>query len=412
VVGRANGLSERQRIHVIERDMLQRLYTGLFLDAPLPLFGDLEVTCRELSNAWWVLGDLAWQMMEEVKDRRLSSPEALAAAALTVKVSDLSETLAMALGIQQTRSRSIVEIFICDPSQPSTLFPNSLWTTPLLPAAGDRCHIVLAPLLAGEPIRRIEAWLERGGISDQRRLGGRGKPFEAHVRDVIGKRLAENSLITDYVVLPTELKRVDGSEEVDFLARIGNTLIVGEVKCFLAPVEPMDRFNYLNAIDDAAEQTQRKCNWIDTNRIDVLPKLGVADSERLAAIHLVPVVILNRGYGFGLDLDGVAVTDLHFLSLLLGEGEYAGDTRVERGSIMGAPVKLYDSQAALERGLHSLLTRPRPLQRYRGTISWTTEPFPTSTGRPFVIELPRLTGEPFNMPELRYRGPGWEGMRL
>jgi hypothetical protein len=249
------------------------------------------------------------------------------------------------------------------------------------------------------PTRRIEAWLERGGISDQRHLKGRGKPFEAHVREVIGKSLAENPLITDYAVLSTELKRAEGGEEIDLLARIGNRVIVAEVKCFLAPVEPMDRFNYLNALDDAAEQARRKCGWVNENRNEILAKLWVTDAARVSVIRFVRIVILNQGYGFGLDLGGAAVTDLHFLSLLLGSGSYIGDTRVERGSMVNLPITLYKSQAVLEHDIHRLLTQPRPMGRYEGMVTWASEPFPSSTGQPLIIEVPRLTGQPFGTAE-------------
>ena len=71
VVGRANGLSEKQRRHVSEIDMLKRLYVGLFLDMPLPRFGALGLTCGDLCRAWWVIGDLVELMIDEVGDRRI-----------------------------------------------------------------------------------------------------------------------------------------------------------------------------------------------------------------------------------------------------------------------------------------------------------------------------------------------------
>jgi hypothetical protein len=338
--------------------------------------------------------------MDEVGNRQLGTSDGLIKAAFTVKVSELTDTFVTALGIDNARAKTIVSLFLCDPAQTSRLFTKSLWATPLLPAPDDRCHIVLAPLLMATPRRRVEAWLERGGISDQGRVKGRGKLYESHVRDVIGKDLAKNPRIADYACLATALKRTDGGEEIDLLARIGNTVLVGDVKCLLAPAEPMERFNYLDALEDAAEQVWRKCDWIERNRSNVLTKLGIPDEARAAEIRLVPIVILNQGYGFGLDLNGVAFTDLHFLSLLLRSGTYAGDTRFERGSIINAPITLYSCQAELESQLHMLLTHPRPLRRYEGKISWQSEPFPNSTGRPFAVEFPRLTGTPFETPEL------------
>lgn len=51
VIGPARGDRPEQRSHVSERDMLERLYTGLFLDEPLPGTAPFDFTCRELNSA-------------------------------------------------------------------------------------------------------------------------------------------------------------------------------------------------------------------------------------------------------------------------------------------------------------------------------------------------------------------------
>ncbi|MEX0828343.1 MAG: hypothetical protein WD005_05265 [Haliea sp.] len=66
IVGTAKGTSPIQRSHASERDALDRLYTGLFLDTPHPLSGELELTCRELNRAWWVLVDIARILTDEL----------------------------------------------------------------------------------------------------------------------------------------------------------------------------------------------------------------------------------------------------------------------------------------------------------------------------------------------------------
>lgn len=68
--------------------------------------------------------------------------------------------------------------------------------------------------------------------------------------------------------------------------------------------------------------------------------------------------------------------------------------------MVATPVRVYESQAALEHNLHKLLTQPSPLQRYEGMITWQSEPFPSLSGQPFMIDLPRLTGQPFATGEL------------
>ncbi|KRA43224.1 hypothetical protein ASD80_08210 [Devosia sp. Root635] len=399
VIGRTNGKHSAQARHVNERDMLERVYTGLFLDDVLPKIEGASLTCRDLCRAWWIISDLAGVMMEEVRGRKLDDPKVLDATAFTVTVQELELVLSTALSTTPDHARKLIELFTCDPENTTTLFKESVWFRPLLPAQRDRLHIVIAPLLVGSPIRRIEWWLEMGGISDQGKINGRGKPFERHVRTTLASALSGNPLIKQHLIHPHGLKRVGTSEEIDLLIRIGRTIIVGEVKCFLAPVEPNDHYNYLNALDEAAGQAHKKLTWTKSNLPAVLKTLGVSDTSA-SDWNILPVVVLNQGTGFGLDIDGIAVTDLHFLELLLGNSEYQGATRFEFGRMVGSPVRLYGSQQELERNMGAILKDPPPLRRYEGQIGWNKEPFPSSDDRPFVIEMPRLVGTPIDQTEL------------
>ena len=90
--------------------------------------------------------------------------------------------------------------------------------------------------------------------------------------------------------------------------RIGDTVLIGEVKCFLSPVEPGDRFNYLVALECAARQVRRKLDWVESNRMTALASVGITDPAKLAAARLIPVVILNQGHGTGLLIDDVRLS--------------------------------------------------------------------------------------------------------
>ena len=394
VVGRANGQSRRQRSHVSERDMLARVYTGIFLDEFLPATGTLALTCRELCKAWWVIADLGQVLVDEIGDRTLGDPASLALTACTWPTEALAAAIADALVIDLPRAEVILSLLTLNPPSTFALFDQSLWWTPVVPAANGRCHLLLAPLFIGNPVRLVEHWLEIGGISDQRNVKGRGKPFEANVRATLRDRAIANPMITDAIVLEHGLKRKDGSEEIDLLMRIGNTVIIGEVKCFLSPVEPTDRFNYLIALKSAAEQARRKADWVDANRTMALGALGVTDPERIAKMQLLPIVVLNQGHGLGLSIGGVPITDLHFLALIVGSAEYQSDTGFATGGMAGAMFTFYRSQLELEASLPKLLADPPPLRRYKSAITWRAEPFPSPDGKPLMIHIPSLTGAP------------------
>jgi hypothetical protein len=106
----------------------------------------------------------------------------------------------------------------------------------------------------------------RGGIADHEGIKSKGRPFEKHVRSVTMKALAKNDALGEKVVFPTALKRDKNGEEIDFLARIGKTIIVGEIKCLIAPSDAIDRKNLLDTPNGATNQAARPIKVIRDSR--------------------------------------------------------------------------------------------------------------------------------------------------
>lgn len=395
VTGRASGAKPEQRNHASEQDVLDRLYTGLFMDETLPKSPGGVLTCRELSRAWWILEDMgrlaavdfgpAWCKHDGDVDRF----------ALTVARDDLIRIFAECLDVTAERAGGMVDWFTCNPGDTGRMFTKGLWAEPLLPEPGTgNLHVVLAPLLSASPVKRIESWMERGGISDSRGLKGRGKAFERHVRKVLLDVLADNDLLGDASVAAHGLKRKGESQEIDLLVRVGDTVLVGEVKCFVAPSEPTDKHNHLANLDKATAQAEVKRAWADANREAVAVALGVGTAQA-ARLRMVPLVVLNHGFGMGLERYGVTVVDLHYLKILLGGGSYLSGARFERSvGVMYDRVTLYRSQSEFEAKIDNLLRDPPPLKRFAGRVRWRRIPFATSNRRPFLIELPALFDEP------------------
>lgn len=394
VTGRASGAKAEQRDHVNERDVLDRLYTGLFMDELLPKSPGGDLTCRELSRAWWVLKDMAKLAADDLGPAWMADDMAVGRFALTVNRDDLVRMLCECLAIDADRAGAIVDWFTSDPSNTGRLFSKSFWSEPLVPEPGTKNrHVLLAPLLVGSPVKRVEAWMERGGISDSGGIKGRGKPFERHVRRVLSEVLAANDLLPDAVVAEHGLKRKIDSEEIDLLVRVGDVVLIGEVKCFVAPSEPIDKHNLLDNLDKATAQAETKRAWADANRKIIAGALGV-DPKRGAALKILPLVVLNHGFGMGLERHGVPVVDLHYLRILLGWGSYQGDTRFERHiGVIYEPIELYRSQNDFEAKCEDLLRNPPPMKRFAGRVRWRRIPFSTSDGSPFLIELPELSDD-------------------
>lgn len=373
VIGKAKGISSSQRSYVSENDMLERLYTGIFLDDILPEFLRVNITCRNLLKAWTVIKDISNLFANELGGRRLAEDKALSEASCTIHVEDLIEVLSLCLDVERETAKCIVNIFTLDPSDGKQLFSDGLWCHPLLPASNNRRHLLFAPLTAS-PVRRVEAWLEAGGISDQRQITGRGKRFEIYVRSQIAKDLNENNLISDYEILNSGLNR-EGGEEVDLIFRIGRTVIVGEIKCFLAPVETIDRYNYISSLESAAVQASRKCIWVREN-FSQIRNIIWRDYDGGDA-YFCPIVVMNQGFGFGLEIGDVVVTDIHYLSIIVQGGMVQNSARFDSGRVTSGIFQMYRSQGELEKKFKELLNNPPTISHYQKNVIFFEVPFPT-----------------------------------
>jgi hypothetical protein len=104
-----------------------------------------------------------------------------------------------------------------------------------------------------------------------------------------------------------------------FFIRLGSLLIVGEVKCWLYPADPIERFNHLKKLRAAAEQASRKAALL-RDRPDVAARALGLSEDICRQLRVVPLVVANQGFGFSLDLGGCIVADAQFLETYLGNG--------------------------------------------------------------------------------------------
>lgn len=394
VTGRALGTKNEQRNHVTESNVLDRLYTGLFMDEALPKSPGGDLTCRELNRAWWILMDLARLVVDDLGSGLWQSDKDEERFSCKVARADIVRIFTECLRVTPDRAGFMVDWFTCNPADTNRIFAKSVWSEPLLPEPGTGdLFVVLAPLLSGSSVKRVEAWMERGGISDNGGLKGRGKPFERHVRAVVSDVLAANELLTDAFTAEDGLKRKGESEEIDLLVRVGDVLLVGEVKCFVAPSEPTDKRNHLKNLDKATAQAAAKRAWAEANRDAVARAIGI-DAAHAARLRVVPVVVLNHGFGMGLERYGVPIVDLHYFKILLGFGRYHAAARFERNAgVISETVTLYRSQSEFETKIEGLLRDPPSLQRFSKRLTWRRNPFLTSNKKPFLIELPAISDD-------------------
>lgn len=222
--------------------------------------------------------------------------------------------------------------------------------------------------------------------------GARGTLYEAGYRRKVCDAIAKNKLFTHVRCAPRGIKKdAEFSEQVDLLVRLGDLLIVGEVKCWLYPADSFERFNHLRKLKEAANQANRKARLLQSRPNIAAEALGLTEEE-CRSLRVAPLVIMNQGFGFSLTIGGCAVTDALFLLNYLGAGTIDTSAAIDprTGRMIHATSTLYDSETQAAERFEGALAAPAVLQRFIDRISWTTVPFPCASGELIYFAVPQL----------------------
>lgn len=387
--GTVSGRQRGQIWHATEDGVLAESYLAPFIDAPLPAL-DPELSCRDLQSAWCVLRDCASVLSSKCKEKDLSDVNSLERYALMIRRSEIERAIAHCNRVSLEKAKLLVDFLICNLADTSSMFTKGFWASPLVPIdSGENLLITLPALSVGSTIRRVESWLDRGGLSDRLATARRGLRYEAWVRQEVQRCIAANSLLPNGRCAKDGVSRGDESEEqIDLLIRLGSLLIVGEIKCLLAPVESMEHFNYLSKLNDAGAQAVRKAKWVSTNLDAIAELLNLSDVE-VKQLQPVPIVVLNQGSGFSLLAGGARVIDFHFLRLYLTDGEYATGTAFNFDDKRSASqfIVLYTSEEEAGARFEATMANPPTIERFKKSAMWHMTKFPMSDGQDLEIAV-------------------------
>lgn len=391
------GVKQSDSVHRSHRMMLTSLeksYVGIFLDEVLPALGEFEVSCRDIIRVWTVFEDICNCLRSHYSrpiPKVVSNNSVLS---LTFSRAHIVQTVSLCTGLSKEKVKIIVDFITADLSDDSRIFQSGLFDAPLIPMQkGKDILIVAPPVLVGSPIKRVERWMERGGLSERDGQVGRGLPFEALVRSELSNALGSNEIISNWSVHARSFNLPYGGEEIDLLFRVDSHLFVCEIKCLLVPMEPIERFNLYSNLQRAASQANRKAEWCRENIEQIRSLQGF--SEVIGGESIVPIVVINHGFGMGQYGNGVFVVDLHYIRLLLSGGSYQGLTSYSRdGDYKYHLEKMYGSQRQFIETISENLGSPKVLKRFAGAVSWRPVPYPAPSPLPFFVEMPYFVRAP------------------
>lgn len=400
-VGRVSQLGKRAPQQPLMRIGLRNSHVAGFMDQPLPL--EPGLTAALIDDAWWVCAEAA-RAMSAVSTRLPEGERTLGRMANSVKRSELVRAIAKALALVPEVAGTLVEFLTYRKDSAGSRRDGErgwrgLWTAPLVPIPETEL-LAMSPAVFDHcaALYRVEAWLEKGGLSDEgaskasRGAAQRGNQFERTYRANLYEALKQNECLPGSRVAPEQVKKGRGKdgfpEQIDILFKLGKRLFVGELKFLLRPADPHQWARHYAKLSAAAKQAKAKAAAVEARRDVAASALGL-DLRDLVDLPVTPIVVLNSGFGFSLEVDGCRVIDAQYLRDFLRSPYFSTGGALERGKLVSEEVTVvYSSEHDAARRFDDIMAKPGVLIRFLNRINWDVVDYPWSEDEPLRIASP------------------------
>jgi hypothetical protein len=383
--------ADQSALHRSTFDLLEDSYVSIFLDQTL---NDSDLTPRHLMRACLVLQDLLAAALPDETDPETVETAWVSRMSCQTPRASIVSALEEALSLSHEFADSVVTFLTSDPHGPlTTLFTQGVWHRPLIATQQGDLLLVAGALIWGSPVRAVERWLQAGPGTDLTATTN-GLRFEQDLRERIGVAVGMNRLLAGFVSGVRSVSARHGLEEIDLVFRLGSTIVVGEIKCFLGPGDPIDRYNYLRKLEDAAGQARRKAAWLSEHR-DVIADILPPDQPNLI-LRFLPIVIVNQSNGSGWSFEGCPVTDAHWLEVFLSSGTYSTGAAIAFDGQTDATFTsstLYRSAAEAEAAMPEVFERHPGIAAFANALDWSENGIPLADGHVLRMAYPVMNQE-------------------
>lgn len=382
---------EQAAHHRSAMDILDSAYVAPFLDLPLT-GGGTSITPRLLERAICVLQDMAELLIPPEADIEYKTAADIERLSCSLSRDKVVTLIAEALGMDSAMATDCVDRLTSKPfDDVGPIFRNGLWHRPLVATRdGQTLQMIAGALVWGSPLRRVERWLQEEFRADMSKTP-LGLQYEAHLRQRLQEALTGNEILSRAAGHVASIPNGQASEEVDGLIRIGSTVLVLEIKCLLAPADPIDRHDYILKLESACAQAVRKATWLQDNIEQIASRVGLPTDG--TPLRVVPLVVVNQSNGTGCKFGNCVVVDAHFLRLYLSSGEYmsGGALDLQTPGRTGFKFRrLYSNASEAEIGIPSTFEVHPGLVAFRAAVRWTVSPIPLAGGETLRITFPTM----------------------
>lgn len=344
----------------------QEVYFDTLLDIQLPKLANL--TIRTLIDCWSYLSTLAPAIKAHIPNLAgLPGPDDLLLFSPAFNRGHIEQELSRSVGINRVQAKQALQLFTFSGTP-----REDMWFKPFIPVNNNQLTAITITLEFPNLLRSIDYWMKEGDIL----LNDRGAAFEAYVRE---EAIAESKL-DNVQVHPINFEGKFGEEfeQIDLIIRLGNTLVIGEAKCSVYPVTPLDYFNYFATLQGATEQAMRKAQFVQKYLSEVIRALNWAPLRDEDA-QVIPLVVSNNTLGTGMSFNNVPIVDLLILNRYFREGKIERHVLVNRDGSkrVGHEVVFYNNSAEAEVNLLQYLRLPPTIDALANFIGDQITPLTT-----------------------------------
>lgn len=233
---------------------------------------------------------------------------------------------------------------------------QDLWANPIISISEKEYAILTSSLTTPNAMRLVELWFKQFEID----LAEKGFKYEETVIKDFNETISKNKLIESFdKAISKRIKlQKDKEEEIDLLCRIGNKILLGELKSILTVDSPISEYRTYDRLKYASEQVRRKSIFVMDNLEDIFRLLNW--TYELDEEYEIIGFILNSESSFvGYSIQGIPICDGKILNKYFAENVVPIFSTIDDGRVQhSAKFKLYDNFQQMTENIKIYLENP------------------------------------------------------
>ncbi|MCH4027270.1 MAG: hypothetical protein LKE94_00495 [Acetobacter fabarum] len=281
--GSVSYLSKYMPPYVVEKFMMDHSYASYFIDSPLPKNPDISIEI--LLKSWHILCDIAKEIERNtpIPKELFFTQENINKFSCKVSYINIFNSIKKCMNISDDNIKFIIDFFTFEfqtGGKHKSAGNKGLWAAPIISNQTSSLLLACPVLFSSNVARRLDAWLEKGGINDSTPKAARGDSYEVIYRNELCNSIEKNTEIKNVHIAKNGTKKDKlFDEQIDILISFGDICIVGEVKFYLMPADSAEIDRYYKKLEKASEQAIKKTQKIK-KRPDIIKKYLDIDEDK------------------------------------------------------------------------------------------------------------------------------------